>query len=72
MKITIQNDKKLQFEDIKAGEVFEYDTTIYLKTEKSSNDANAVELETGIWTQFFPDDEVKKLDVELIIKGVID
>ena len=73
MKITRQNDKNLQFEDIKAGEVFEYDNVIYLKTDKkSSDDANAVNLETGIWAIFFLDDEVKRLDAELIIKGVGD
>lgn len=73
MRIVRQDNKSEHFSDIKVGEVFEYDNSIYIRMEEIvGNKANAVNLATGIWATFFDDDDVDKLNAEVIIRNIED
>ena len=68
MKITVK-DKSTTFSDIKTGEVFAFESNIYIKTSKLKSElANAVRLATGDWICFDESTPVNRVNAEVVIR----
>ena len=60
---------EVYFEDLKAGDVFCFNETYYMKVEEDyGDDIDAVELKNGICVEFCPDDKVTKVNAKLVIE----
>lgn len=74
MKITNKNAKYVKFDTVLEGDVFEYASTYYIKTDERYGGAfkdecsNAVNLTTGEHTYFVDTNTVNLIDCELVIK----
>lgn len=69
MWIDNRKNKMTTFENIKEGEVFMYDDTLYMKTAEICGDYNAVTLENGEPDYFGDNDTLEKVEVRLEIVG---
>ncbi len=61
-------EKEVNFEILKEGDVFSYNNFYYMKVENCHEYGNAVSLQDGEITEFFPDHGVVKLNAKLIIE----
>lgn len=75
MNIFYKNQTRTYFEELKVGDVFQIaDFEVYMKVEESKEcknsgfTFNAINLQDGTWAYFVSMVDVKKLDVELVIK----
>ena len=71
MFITRNDNKKVDFADIKTGEVFKDERSIFMAIEevenKNGGSYNAVDVETGELTHFYADEKVFALKAELVV-----
>lgn len=61
-------EAEVNFEILKEGEVFSYNDLYYMKVENCHEYGNAVCLQDGELTEFYPDHEVTKLNAKLVIE----
>ena len=71
MLITRNDNKEVDFCDIKTGDVFKNDCGIFMAIErvedKNGGFYNAVDVETGELTLFYADEKVVALKAELVV-----
>lgn len=71
MFITRNDSKRVDFSDIKTGDVFKAECGILMAIEevenKNGGSYNAVDLETGELTHFYADEKVFALKAELVV-----
>ena len=71
MKITRNDNKKVDFATLKSGDIFKDESSVFLVIEEVENKRggtyNAVDVETGELTHFYADEKVFALNAELII-----
>lgn len=71
MIITRNDNKKVDFADIRVGEVFEDGCSIFMAIEevenKNGGSYNAVDVETGKLTHFYADEKVFAIKAELVV-----
>ena len=71
MFITRNDNKEVDFGNIKTGDVFTDDCSIFMVIEevenKNGGSYNAVDLETGELTHFYADEKVFALKAELVV-----
>lgn len=73
MKINRQDNNTIEFGYLGNGDVFvDTDNTICMKIDQicdeCENNLNAVSLESGVLSFFYPDEKVKKVRAELIVE----
>ena len=75
MKIIKKEDLNITFDEIKFGECFQIKgiETYFMKTSLAissitDREFNSIDLSTGCFDHFIPDQKVVKVDCELIIK----
>lgn len=60
---------EVNFKDLKAGDIFSYSDIYYIKVEECYEEGtDAVCLTDGEITEFYPNDEVIKLNAKLVIE----
>ena len=73
MEIKRKSQNECKFGELKNGDVFEYDDSVYIKTDlkrgENGLDANAVNVILGTWAYFTNADKIKWLSAELVIKN---
>lgn len=71
MKITRNDNIKVDFGTLRGGDVFKDESSLFLVIEevenKNGGSYNAVDIETGELTHFYADERVFLLNAELII-----
>lgn len=71
MKIKRENSKRYEFGALNQGDVFEYDDSVYIKTElkrgENGLDANAINVVLGTWMYFEHTVRTNLLNAELVI-----
>ena len=71
MFITRNDNKKVDFADIKTGDVFKDECSIFMAIEevenKNGGSYNVVDVETGELTHFYADEKVFALRAELVV-----
>lgn len=71
MYITRNDNKKVDFGTIRAGEVFKDECSIFMAIEevenKNGGSYNAVDVETGELSHFYADEKVFALKAELVV-----
>ena len=71
MFITRNDNKKVDFADIKKGDVFKDECSIFMAIKevenKNGGSYNAVDVETGELTHFYADEKVFALKAELVV-----
>lgn len=74
MEIKRKSQNECKFGELKNGDVFEYDDSVYIKTDLKRGekpvglDANAVNVILGTWAYFTDTDKIKWLSAVLVIK----
>ena len=61
-------DQYMEFNDLSVGDVFVYEGAVYMKTDGSAGDDNALHLASGELNGMFGNDEVRLVNATMTIE----
>lgn len=67
MIVIRKNASARTFGSLRAGAVFEYEGDMYIKTDETSEGADAVNLENGELTEFYSNEEVDEQTTAVLV-----